>query len=132
MKQVAIALRGLQLYAHSAHNLAKGPNFLEDHEFLGELYGTYEEEYDSIVERMIGEGDKTDIATICSFACELGEKPIASTDEAFATILDNEKVVCKEIKKAMKGASDGTQNLLQGIADESLTRQYKIQRRLGK
>ena len=131
MKQVAITLRALQLFAHNAHNQAKGATFLEDHEFFGELYEAYEGEYDSVVERMIGEGDETDLNSIAEFAVETcAEKTPKTNEEAFSTILEYEKELCVNIAKEVKGASDGTQNLLQGIADESLVRQYKIGRRL--
>jgi hypothetical protein len=51
-------------------------------------------------------------------------------EQALNVILVTEKELCDEIKKAMVGASDGTQNLLQGIADQSEMRQYKLKRRL--
>lgn len=131
MKQIAITLRALQLFAHNAHNMAKGSTFLEDHEFLGDLYEAYEGSYDDVVERMIGEGDETDLNAIAEFAVETcAEKSPKNNDEAFATILEYEKELCSNIAKEVRGASDGTQNLLQGIADESLVRQYKIGRRL--
>lgn len=134
MKNVAILLRALQFYAHSAHNLAKGSTFFEDHEFFGELYPAYESDYDSVVERMIGleglNGD-ADVCDILKKACEIAtEKNCQPSETAFATILATEKNLCREIDSAMMGASNGTQNLLQDIADRSEQRQYKLARKL--
>ena len=133
MRTIAIILRGLQFYAHNAHNLAKGPNFMQDHAFFGDLYESYEEQYDSVVERIIGESgdDAVELSELTQFASELNakDKPTSSA-EAYSSILEQEGRLCDAIKGAISGESDGTQNLLQGIADSSLVRQYKIQRRL--
>jgi DNA-binding ferritin-like protein len=131
MKQIAITLRGLQLFAHNAHNLAKGKTFLEDHEFLGELYGAYESAYDDVVERMIGLGGDQDLNAITTEACDMATSAkFSDNDQAFNVLLVTEKELCDEIKKEMGKQSTGTQNLLQGIADNSEMRQYKLKRRL--
>lgn len=132
MDHVAIILRALQLYAHNAHNLAKGKTFLPDHEFLGELYAAYEGEYDSVVERMIGLGeeavDLNEITKQAATAATANE--FSDNDGAFSVLLVTEKELCASIDKEMAGASNGTQNLLQTIADNSEMRQYKLKRRL--
>ena len=133
MKQVAIALRALQLFAHNAHNLAKGPTFVADHDFLGDLYKEYEDSYDAIVERMIGEGEKIDLTSITEFAADLaGEGSLKDCDAMFTHLCSSEEGLREVLGKAMKGASEGTANLLQDLADESLDRCYKIGRRLSK
>lgn len=132
MNSIAIFLRALQLYSHNAHNLAKGPTFFEDHEYFGELYAAYESAYDSIVERMIGEGETPDLGDISVKAAGISNgKTIKDNENSFKTILATETRLREEIKKEVSNASDGTQNLLQGLADDSLNRCYKIKQRLG-
>jgi DNA-binding ferritin-like protein len=131
MHNTAIILRALQLYAHNAHNLAKGKTFLQDHEFLGELYPAYESEYDSLIERMIGLGEEPDLNDITTQAATAAAANGFSDNEtAFGVLLVTEKELCASIDKEMEGASNGTQNLLQTIADNSEMRQYKLNRRL--
>lgn len=131
MHNTAIILRALQLYAHNAHNLAKGKTFLEDHEFFGELYSAYEGEYDSIVERMIGLGEEPDLNDITKQAADAATaNEFKDNENAFSVLLVTEKELCSSIEKDMTDASNGTQNLLQGIADNSEMRQYKLKRRL--
>ena len=131
MHNTAIILRALQLYAHNAHNLAKGKTFLEDHEFLGELYGAYEGEYDTIVERMIGLGEEPDLNDITKQAADAATaNDFKDNDNAFSVLLVTEKELCSSIEKDMTDASNGTQNMLQTIADNSEMRQYKLKRRL--
>jgi len=131
MHNTAIILRALQLYAHNAHNLAKGKTFLQDHEFLGELYGAYEGEYDSLVERMIGLGEEPDLNEITKEAADAATaNEFKDNDNAFSVLLVTEKELCSSIEKDMTDASNGTQNLLQTIADNSEMRQYKLKRRL--
>lgn len=131
MHNTAIILRALQLYAHNAHNLAKGKTFLQDHEFLGELYGAYEGEYDSLVERMIGLGEEPNLNEITKEAADAATaNEFKDNDNAFSVLLVTEKELCSSIKKDMTDASNGTQNLLQTIADNSEMRQYKLKRRL--
>jgi DNA-binding ferritin-like protein len=129
MKAIATLLRALQLYAHNAHNLASGCNFLQDHEFLGELYPAYEGEYDSVVERMIGMDMELDLPALNCDACDIVSK--AKTGDCctnYKVLLATEKSLCVEIKKVVGSCSTGTQNLLQGIADNSEMRQYKFKR----
>jgi len=131
MHNTAIILRALQLYAHNAHNLAKGKTFLQDHEFLGELYPAYEGEYDSLVERMIGLGEEPDLNDITKQAADAATaNEFKDDDNAFSVLLVTEKELCSSIEKDITDASNGTQNLLQTIADNSEMRQYKLKRRL--
>lgn len=130
MQEIATTLRTLQLVAHNGHNLASGETFLQDHEYLGSLYEEYEEEYDSVVERAIGENAKIDLLEVSLDAAQKSKSLIGDTQSVYKELLKLEKQLCSEIENEVGSASDGTQNLLQGIADESLVRQYKIGRRL--
>lgn len=131
MQDIATSLRALQLFAHNAHNLAYGKEFFQDHEFFGELYEAYEDEYDMVVERAIGEDTEIDLKAVTTQAgVSAGKLDADDCEMALNTVLASEKRLCDQIRIAVKTASDGTQNMLQGIADNSLTRQYKISRRL--
>jgi DNA-binding ferritin-like protein len=133
LAEVAGAYRAAQFIAHNFHNLVKGPTFLEDHEFLGELYGEYEEAYDGCIERIIaftGAADVTGITTkACAAAAQINPNGKSSSD-MFTIILGLERGFCALIKAAVPDCTDGTQNFLQGLADESEMRQYKISQKI--
>ena len=133
MSSIATLLRALQFLAHRAHNVIKGPTFFEDHKFLGKLYPAYESAYDSAVERVIGLGlEKLNIAKVNIAASKMSDiLPDETKPEPFfRAILKGEKDLCGMIDKAVKNASQGTQNLLQGICDQSEMRQYQLKQRL--
>ena len=113
--------------------MIKGCTFFEDHEFLGELYSTYENAYDSIIERIIFLAGTANLSDINSraFMSSAGFNPEGKTSlEIFSAIMVIEQAICSVVKNAVPGATDGTQNLLQGLADESEVRQYKIGQRI--
>lgn len=132
MNQLIITFRCAQFVAHNFHNFAKGYSFFSDHEFLGELYGTYESAYDGLVERTIGGGKQIDLPDVTMQAADKA-KAFApdkmGCDEMFATLLSMEESVCAWCKTYSAGATLGTANLLQGLADESEARQYKLKQR---
>jgi len=133
MDSLITQLRALQFLAHRAHNVVKGPTFFEDHEFLGELYPAYEAAYDSAVERVIGLGtEKLNLSKINIAASQMSDiLPNETKPEPFLrAILKGEKDLCKMIDEAVEKASQGTQNLLQGICDDSEKRQYQLKQRL--
>jgi len=134
MDVLATLLRAAQLYAHAAHNAAKGPTYFADHDFLGEAYGAYEAAYDKVVERSIGQGEAVDFAAIGrNAAADAGRFPdpmTFSNQSSFGVLLDYERKICAEIDRIYADASTGTQNLLAQIADDSEHRQYKIGQRL--
>lgn len=131
MKTIAVTYRASQLVAHNLHNTVKGPSFFEDHEFLGELYGTYESAYDSIVERMIGLGQQIDIPGINTEAAKLAEDLVFGTDvrQWPVLILRIETAIRKELSGYAGNVSFGTNNLLAGLADDSEQRTYKVGQR---
>lgn len=137
METLAVLYRCAQLYAHRAHNVCRGETFFPDHDFLGGIYEAYEGAYDNVVERMIGLGMKPAIVKITSEACkkfeDMASDSMVQTDTMLAKILGLEKEFCSQIEEAMKGElSQGTQNMLQGLCDESEVRQYKLKQRLAK
>lgn len=133
MDSIVLQLRALQFLAHRAHNECNGAQFFSDHEFFGKLYPAYEGFYDSVVERIIGlESEKLNLAKMNVEAAQMAAINANSKDCGmfYRVILKGEKDLCELIKKAMPKATDGTQNLLQGIADVSEQHQYKIKKRL--
>ena len=133
LADVALIFRTAQFIAHNSHHLIRGITFFEDHEFLGELYGTYESAYDESIERIIGFSGTADVIGITSKACAgAGQfNPAGKTStEIFSFILNLEKSICATIKSAVPGSTDGVQNFLQGLADESEQRQYKISQKI--
>lgn len=135
MKRLLITFRAAQLFAHYGHNVVSGSSFFADHAFLGDLYDAYTESYDAIAERVIGKGAAEDLLSInitaAELAKEVGKDNPTKAQVLFKILMSIEKDICKEIDKAMESASSGTQNLLQGLADASEQRQYKIKQRLG-
>ena len=138
LSALTVKFRAMQLFAHIGHNLVSGQNFKEDHEFLGELYETYEGVYDSLVERMIGLGTDPDLFEITNAANDMLQNVLyidnASNDDWFSSLLDSEKSVCAIIQGAMRetftDTTEATKNLLAQIADDSEQRQYKMQQRI--
>ena len=131
MKELATMYRAAQFYAHTAHNVSKGKTFFEDHEFFGELYSAYEEAYDGIIERMIGLKKEVDPSKITLAAAQMASHhDSSSNEECLEYLMDYEKALNELIVRFNKDASLGTQNFLQGLADQSEMRQYKIGQRL--
>lgn len=139
MKELLIHLRTLALFAQNAHNLAKGPLFLQDHCFLGEIYTAAQSDYDSVVERIIGTMGAKHIdlkeimdgvsKQIASLPC--GE--VKQNSVYFDHIQKLEKKTCSIVERlCMGGISEGTRQLIGEIANQSEMRQYKIQQRLAK
>lgn len=138
MTALATLYRFLHLLAHAGHNLVNGCTFSQDHEFLSELYGAYDSAFDSIVERMIGLGKivtaEERLALDNAAAIRLGEvdtTDLSCNEDWFEVLLEGEKELCAAIEKLAGGkVSQGTLNLIAGLADESEARQYKLARRL--
>lgn len=132
MKELAITARAAQLIAHQMHNEVTGCSFFSDHEFLGELYGTYEGIYDDVIERMIGLGITPNISEINRSAmAEYLQYDITEMDccDMFETLLGVEENIRKWAEAADKTATYGSRNFLQGIADDSEKRVYKLKQR---
>ena len=134
MDKLASLYRSAQFYAHNAHNAAHGITFFEDHEFLGELYGAYESAYDSLVERMIAQGEPFDFNALLTNAVNgmsgLADPTVNSNSVAFAVLQNLERALCAEIDAIISEQTQGSQNLLAQLADDSEMRQYKIGQRI--
>ena len=134
MHELAITLRAAQFHAHACHNYVSGPTFFSDHAYLGELYEAYEEAYDAVIERIIGDGSKPDLNGFAvAAAAKASAFPTRGTDAAsmFRSVLQFEEMIRKGCEKYEVDASMGEENLLQQLADDSETRTYKLRQRLG-
>lgn len=132
MHKLAITLRTAQLVAHNAHNLVAGPSFFADHDFLGDLYAEYETDYDAIIERYVASGagssELQDITRQAGIGA--GSYQVISNESAFRALCGLEGDIKLEVESLNGNASLGTQNLLQGIADKSEVRTYKLCQRI--
>lgn len=136
MKELAILLNALILYARACHNMATGSTFLQDHDFFADIYGGAEAGYDSVIERCIGTGIKIDIQDInlqaakTSAAIDLGK----TNEDKLSACLEMEKQISSLVDKLVKSGkfSNGTEQLIGDIANASEVTQYKIQQRLAK
>lgn len=126
MTQLAALFRYLQFFAHAAHNTVKGENFFADHGFLGDLYGTYEAAYDSIIERMLGLGQTPNIVGITAAGASLFAA--ADQEDTWGTLIAGEVKLRELVDAAIAepGASQGTINMLVDLADQSEARTYKL------
>lgn len=133
---IACHFRALQLYAHNAHNVAKGPVFLSDHEYLGELYPIYEKEYDSFIERCMGTSENCELK-LTTIIKKVYNK-IKNLDESvkenkvlFQNILKMEQELCEMCNMFVSYCeSEGTKQLVGEAANQSEMRQYILKQRL--
>jgi DNA-binding ferritin-like protein len=141
MKELAITLRALQLYAHMAHHLAGRTPFFSDHEFFGEIYSAADSNYDSVIERMIGLFGEDSIPSIQEqlpmiqqITQALPQKSVKENATYFTAVLQLQQSVCAKIEALVKSGSlpQGTVQLLGDIANQSESFQYKIKQRLKK
>jgi DNA-binding ferritin-like protein len=136
MKELAVILKTLNIFAHNAHNLVSRVVFNQDHEFLGEIYSEADSNYDDVVERMIGLGLSPNLNEINMLACQKAVSIQLGQDNysKLHACLDLEKASCQIIEQLVRSnqVSVGTEQLIGGIADKSEVRQYKLQQRLTK
>lgn len=132
MSEIAIIFKALNLYAHAAHNLASKSLFLQDHDFLAELYDKYDSEYDSVIERMIGLGQPVDLKEINREAVDLFASLDLTVSENivfFQKIVELESLLLQAIKQEYALSSIGTQQLIGEQANQAEMRLYKLKQR---
>jgi DNA-binding ferritin-like protein len=128
----------LYLLHQSAHWQSSGPTYYGDHLMFQRLYKPIDKEIDSLGERAVGLGDPRLVCplTTSQMAFDLlqgwGKGHRADAPLRLVQLsLYAEKCFLKAIKEAMsQPASDGAQNLLQGIADVHEGNVYLLQQRL--
>lgn len=137
MLELAILLRASYFLKHNCHNLVSRMTFFSDHAFLKDSYEMSLGHYDSVVERLIGLGETPDLVQLQAVAVEnLRAIPIKYTDnkECFFAVLGVNKTLLSRINNMCNHGSltQGTMNLLAGIADQLEDECYKLQQRLKK
>jgi DNA-binding ferritin-like protein len=134
MQDLAILLRAMQLVAHNGHNLVTGQSFFEDHEHFAALYADYEKTYDDVVEKCIGLGLPIDLQEVTQEAAmkasAFSTADLSNPAKGFGHILKMENELIALVEKLDDGASYGTKNLLQGIADLAENRCYQLKQRM--
>lgn len=122
------------LLARKAHNIVTGSSFFGDHQALKGFYEAYQDAYDALTERCIGLKfiRPEEINKIIAKGCDMMDGQNATDSEAlFASLDEVEAKILESIKEIRADMSDGVQNLLQGLADDSEQRRYFIGQRLG-
>lgn len=134
MKELAVKLKALNIYAHMGHNLVHGPLFESDHEWLSSIYDSADSKYDAVIERIIGLGGDIDIVKVNMDAAAMVKPwPLQKDINGFfPQILKVVVELCKEMGLICKkyDTSEGTKQLLGGFCDEFEVLQYKLKQRL--
>lgn len=130
MFDLLVIYRAMNLYIHHAHNLTKGDEFFQDHEFFGELYAKADGFYDDIIERMIGLGDEN--IPLLDISMAVNKLLMSKSSDFLGQSLFFIQEAIKKIEDLGKNdkLSIGTQNLLAGQADVLEVYIYKIKRRM--
>ena len=139
-------LRAAQLWFHAAHHVASGAGFAGDHALLyGDAYAMLGDEFDDVAERAVGlTGDPTyanpETVTRGALAhLTRWDDPDADDANALAgqareynqAVIDGVTLALDEMR-GDDTLTDGTENLLQGIADAHEGVAYKLGRRVAK
>jgi DNA-binding ferritin-like protein len=137
MLQIAVLLRTSFLLKHNCHNMVARMIFFSDHEFLGSSYQEALDQYDSVIERLIGLGQTPDLVMVQAQAVEgLKAIPLSykENSECFSAILGLNKRILSNIEIECKSGklTQGTIQLLGDIADKIEIENYKIGQRLKK
>ena len=133
MDSLAILLRAHGNVARNFHNMVKGNAFFADHSAFGAIYEEVEGDYDAVVERCIGTGEDINLCDVTTQAASKASSYDCSdmaADEMCAVLLGMERTLQAKCAELNKGASLGSQNLLQGISDRSEMRVYKLRQRI--
>lgn len=134
MKELLILLRTLNLHYHHLHNTAQGPSFAADHDMMAAMYAEADADYDALAERYIGLTGEMSREMLVSVVKEsadiLANMPLdKSVAEQLKFALNLEQSLCSEIASRAESHTAGTRNLMEGLADKSEVRQYKLQQR---
>lgn len=131
MLELISSFRALQMVAHHAHHLVKGPSFFEDHSFFGKLYNKADEYYDNVAERFIGLGFESHF-NLGEILAKVAEKSVVDADH-YKNVLNLINGIDEVINDMTASGllSEGTVQLLGDIADNLEVYKYKINRRVG-
>lgn len=128
---------------HQAHHWdSKGPTYYGDHLLFQRLYEGITPEIDAVAERAVGAGGEVEYVSQSSVKTQIlsnfekqereAARTVSPADARVVASLEAEKTLLAFIDQVLaSGASQGTQNLLQGIADKHEGHVYLLQQRLG-
>lgn len=137
MLELSVLVRAMQLYVHHAHLLCARAVFMPDHLLLADIYSQAEDWFDAVSERMIGLGAEKELE-LDAYMKAVSEKMkgmpstnVKENSEFFVAIMGmlNELTEMVETLCKKPGMSQGTLNMLAGIADQAEVFKYKVGRR---
>ena len=133
MKSLVTAYLAAFMFAFRAHHNIKGATFVADHSLLGEFYNAYLTEADGLIELTMTEGTPVNEAAAQMDAAKALALMTADTHGTgiFAHLFRIESELRESIDVTIDACSTAMQNHLQGLANASLARSYKIKQRLG-
>jgi DNA-binding ferritin-like protein len=132
-------LQALYAAHQSAHWRSSGDSFYGDHQMYQRMYEDIREEIDDVVEKMLGTtGDDALVEpTRMLVAATTAMKTLVHAGDAASSLLIAEKTFLKQLCSIIEAMdsigklTDGTDNLLQGIADKHEEHVYLLSRRVG-
>lgn len=138
MLELSVLVRAMQLYVHHAHLLCARAVFMPDHLLLADIYSQAEDWFDGVSERMIGLGMEKELefdsymASVTKKLKGLPSTGVKENREYFAATMTmlNELTDMVEKLAKEKGMSQGTINMLAGMADQAEVFKYKVGRRM--
>lgn len=138
MLELAVLLRALQFSAQHAHHIAARAVFMQDHEFLAEIYNKMDSDYDSVIERFIGihGAEALDEQSVLSAAVQkCAAYPVKSAKEnkeLFLMCINAIKEINAKIETLCKvpGVTQGSIQMLGNFADANEVILYKLKQRV--
>lgn len=136
--KIAIQLRAMQMFYHSAHHLSSRVAFFVDHEAFGSFYEACDSGFDGIMERTIGlHGPQVGalnpiLQAVAQKCATLPSIEAKDNKQLFEVGLKLEQELCGLIDQVLKSGqcTEGTKQLLGDEANESEMRQYRIKMRI--
>jgi DNA-binding ferritin-like protein len=129
----------MNLLYHQYHNICARVAFFSDHEAFGSFYGSLDDAYDSIAERLVGLSDSSQlnlhaILDGTSAKCKQYPQDAKENTTLFQAALQCEVELKQMLESLIKAGnmSEGTKNLLAQLSDDSESRVYKIKARIKK
>lgn len=130
LSSVVCDLRYLSMVSQHLHWTVSGATSMQDHQMLGGLYEACDGFFDSVAERVVGLGGLA--PTVAEhlkyvYACAKRDGDVASMQGVGEMVVRT----AQELNQvaACEGLSEGTKNLLAGIADELEKQAYFFQQR---
>lgn len=128
MQLILNLLHSLHLFALAAHLNGRGDSFLADHEFLGELYQEYLDDFDHLVEML--KADQLSFNEVESYK-EAANRVAHTTDSSpFIVLKTWERELLALLERENKLArSLSLQAAIQSLAERNGKRRYKLGQR---